>query len=47
MVSTSGGDEQAMKEYVVDRYAGVHVPLYYWIGGCYDNEVTLREEEVE
>ena len=51
-VSTSGGDEQAvnddqMKEYAVDRYAEGHVPLYYWRGGRYDNQVTLGEGEVE
>ena len=36
-----------MKEYVVDRYAEGHVPLYYWKGGRYDNQMTLREGEVE
>ena len=52
VVSTSGGGEQAvnddqMKEYAVDGYAEGHVPLYYWKGGRYDNQVTLGEGEVE
>ena len=38
------GDQ--MKEYAVDQYAGVHVPLYYWRGWHYDNQLTLGKSQV-
>ena len=54
VVSTSESGQQMVndddtKEYVLDRYAGVHVPLYYLrgvkIGEClsWDGEVLRAE----
>ena len=52
VISTPGAAEQPvhddqLKPFLEDKYAGEAIPLHYYRGGGYDNQVRPGEDEVE